>query len=69
MVLATDMSKHFAELGKFKSRVTNSSFDPSGEDKMDCMNMAIHMADISNPGKKWDIFYHWVEILFKEFFA
>jgi len=69
MVLATDMSKHFAELGKFKSRVAVSNFDPSGEDKMDCMNMAIHMADISNPSKAWHISFNWIEILFEEFFA
>lgn len=69
MVLATDMSKHFGDLGKFKLKVSGENFDPSGEDKMDCMNLAIHMADISNPSKKWSISLHWIEILFEEFFA
>jgi len=36
---------------------------------MDCMNMSIHMADISNPSKKWSISFNWIEILFEEFFA
>jgi hypothetical protein len=69
MVLATDMSKHFSDLGKFKIRVGSDNFDPSDEDKMECMNMAIHMADISNPSKKWSISLNWIELLFEEFFA
>ena len=28
MILATDMSKHFADLGKFKSRIVAENFDP-----------------------------------------
>jgi hypothetical protein len=33
-VLATDMSKHFGELGKFKTRVGAEDFDPSkGQDR------------------------------------
>lgn len=69
MVLATDMSKHFADLGKFKNRVANKGFDPTDSDKMECMNMGIHMADISNPSKQWGISLTWVELLFEEFFA
>lgn len=69
MVLSTDMSKHFGDQGKFKLRVGGENFDPSGQDKLDCMNMAIHMSDVSNPSKKWSISLHWIEILFEEFFA
>jgi len=69
MVLATDMSKHFADLGKFKARVSSDNFDPSDDDKVECMNMCIHMADISNPGKSWSVSLNWVELLFEEFFA
>lgn len=68
MVLATDMSKHFADLGKFKSRVQSEGFDPSDSDKMDCMCLGMHMADISNPSKKWSVSLNWVELLFEEFF-
>jgi len=50
-------------------RVTGENFDPSGSDKLDCLCMAIHMADISNPSKKWSTSLHWIEILFEEFFA
>lgn len=69
MILATDMSKHFADLGKFKSRVTAPNFDPANSDKQLCMNMAMHIADISNPSKKWDISFKWTEWLYEEFFA
>jgi hypothetical protein len=69
MVLSTDMSRHFADLGKFKSRIAAENFDPVGSDKQLCMNMAMHIADISNPSKKWDISLKWTEWLYEEFFA
>jgi hypothetical protein len=69
MILSTDMSKHFADLGKFKSRVSTTNFDPAESDKQLCMNMGMHIADISNPSKKWDISYKWTEWLYEEFFA
>ena len=69
MILSTDMSKHFADLGKFKSRVSASNFDPKNSDKQLWMNMGMHMADISNPSKKWDTSFRWTEMLYEEFFA
>lgn len=61
MILATDMSRHFADLGKFKSRVAAENFDPAESDKQLCLNQAMHLADISNPSKKWDISFKWTE--------
>ena len=29
LVLSTDMSKHFSEMGKFKPRIGSDDFDPS----------------------------------------
>ena len=69
MVLATDMSKHFADLGKFKQRIGANALDPTDEDKIMCMEMGMHMSDISNPSKKWDTSLLWVDLLFEEFFA
>jgi hypothetical protein len=69
MILSTDMSKHFADLGKFKSRVSASNFDPAEGDKQICMNMGMHIADISNPSKTWEISLKWTEWLYDEFFA
>lgn len=69
MILSTDMSKHFADLGKFKSRIVADNFDPADSDKQLCMNMAMHIADISNPSKPWDVSFKWTEWLYEEFFA
>lgn len=68
IILSTDMSKHFTEMGKFKSRITAADFDPAGTDKELCMNMVFHLADISNPAKKFDICLKWTELLYVEFF-
>jgi hypothetical protein len=32
-ILNTDMSKHFSEVGKFKTRLSSAEFDPTGTDK------------------------------------
>ena len=32
-ILNTDMSKHFSEVGKFKTRLNSPEFDPTGTDK------------------------------------
>lgn len=68
VILSTDMAKHFADLGKFKSRQVAEDFAPTGNDKMLCLDMTIHLADISNTSKKWHIGKKWVDLLFEEFF-
>lgn len=54
-ILGTDMSKHFSELGKFKTRAGSQEFDPAGTDKDLTLFMFFHTADISNATKPWDI--------------
>lgn len=68
MVLATDMAKHFADIAKFKGRAGAQDFEPTGSDKIFCMSMALHVADISHAGKKWELCFKWTDILFIEFF-
>lgn len=36
--LSTDMMKHFVELENFKKWLTSVDFEPSGKDKMACVN-------------------------------
>lgn len=67
-ILATDMAKHFADQGKFKSRIGAEDFDPTTTDKDLTMHMVFHLADISNPAKKFDICLKWTELLYVEFF-
>jgi len=69
LVLATDMSKHFSEMGKYKSRVQAPDFDPSsGSDKESTMLLIFHMSDISNSAKPFHVVRTWVDLLFVEFF-
>jgi len=67
-ILATDMSKHFSELGKLKSRSMAEDFNPAGNDKEICMHMVFHLADVSNVCKPFDICQKWTELLYVEFF-
>ena len=63
------MSKHFAEISKFKARISSPEFDPSvGTDKNLVMFEIFHFADISNQTKPWDVCLKWTELLFVEFF-
>jgi hypothetical protein len=64
------MTKHFAELGHFKSRIPAQDFDVStGKDKESAIKFVFHMADISNPTKHWQLCKLWTDLLFVEFFA
>ena len=68
-ILATDMSKHFSELGKFKSRINSPEFNPAvGSDKDMSMQMVFHLSDISNACKRFEICQRWTELLYQEFF-
>jgi len=49
------MSKHFSELGKYKTRLTALDFDLKGQDKDPTLTLMFHLADISNGTKPWDL--------------
>lgn len=69
IVLATDMSKHFEDMNKWKSRLNSNDFDPTSEaDKVLCYKEMVHIADISNASKTWFVCYKWIELLFLEFY-
>ena len=53
------MSKHFADMNKFKQLSASDDFDPKDKDKIFCMMMALHLSDISHAGKKWEICSKW----------
>ena len=67
-VLATDAANHFTDLAKFKSRIGAEDFSPSGEDKQPVLNMAMHLSDISNPAKPFNLALIWTGLLYDEFF-
>lgn len=69
-ILATDMSKHFPDLGLLKSRMSSDEFDPElDKDKDMLLNLMFHLADISNPTKQWELCQRWADLLYCEFFA
>mmetsp|Transcript_38736 Transcript_38736/g.101219 ORF Transcript_38736/g.101219 Transcript_38736/m.101219 type:complete len:714 (+) Transcript_38736:95-2236(+) len=72
-VLATDMSHHFAELGKLKSRTMSGNFlqseSDSKSDRTLVFNVAVHACDISNPAKSIKTYLYWAERAIAEFFA
>jgi hypothetical protein len=62
------MSKHFSELGKFKTRISADDYDIKNKDKDFTLSMLFHLADISNATKPWEICKKWTDLLFVEFF-
>lgn len=55
MVLSTDMTKHFADISKLKSRISASDFEINGKDKKVIMESILHASDVSNPLRPWKI--------------
>ncbi len=92
MVLATDMSNHFAHLKHLKKvisssdKLANASIHVSSilfmsvyfflyswqqmqtDEKPKILSLFLHMADISHPGKPWDLHKDWTSRLIEEFF-
>jgi hypothetical protein len=65
------MSQHFSNLAKFKSRIGSAEFDikQGTTDKEMALSFALHLSDISNPCKNFDICRQWTELLYNgEFF-
>ena len=66
-VLATDMSKHSLSIDFLKKCLTEN-YKPEEKDKQDYMDLVIHTADISNPTKKFDIYFKWAPLVVNEFY-
>lgn len=68
MVLATDMSQHAKIVGKFKSRIETDADFSSKEDVRLAMQIAIKMADVSNPSRPTNLYLRWTQNITEEFF-
>ena len=66
-VLSTDMVNHGKSLN-FLKNFLKEDFIQKEEDKQDCMNLLIHSADISNPTKKFDVYFKWAKLVVEEFY-
>lgn len=82
-ILATDMANHSKHLTQLKSKldalnilegvnieqlVSSENVNKQYESQQIVMNMIIHAADVSNPGKPLKIYNTWVKLVFAEFF-
>ena len=72
LILSTDMAQHFGLCGTLQdiTKKWNSLKEGevlSAEDKMVLMKSLLHLADISNPFKKWSVCKWWSDRVFQEF--
>ena len=66
-VLYTDMTKHNLTID-FMKEVTSDKKSKEKDYHQDYMNLLIHSADISNPTKKFHLYYKWAKMVVEEFF-
>ncbi|CAH3161548.1 unnamed protein product [Pocillopora meandrina] len=66
MVLATDMSSHFEQLRAMKATLTVLG---SQVEKSQALEFILHVADISNPAKDWELHRQWTSRIMEEFFC
>ena len=66
-VLSTDMSHHKNSLD-FMNKCIEENNKNAEKSSQDYMNLIIHSADISNPTKKFEIYYKWAELVVEEFY-
>lgn len=69
MIMATDLSQHFEDMGKFKSRLANPDpWSPETEsDRRMAAEMVLHAADLSGPARPWHITSNWSSKVQAEF--
>ena len=74
-VLSTDMTKHKATnefmeiiINKKKNNKNNNDIKEEKDIHQEYMNLLIHSADISNPTKKFNIYWKWAQLIVEEFF-
>lgn len=68
IVLATDVTRHFADLAKFRNRFSAGEIK-NDEDRQIIAETLMHGADVSNPTRPWELCYRWAMLVTEEFFA
>lgn len=70
MVIATDMALHFDYVNKFKTFLADEEQDVSkDETKTFIMSVCLHIADLTNPTKRWIESRKWTCLVYEEFFV
>ena len=81
-ILATDMTNHSKHLSLMKQKLDalnikegnnldnllSNNITKNHENQQAVINLCVHSADISNPGKPMKIYSKWVDLIFEEFF-
>ena len=63
------MANHFKQLDNFKDKLVNKKFNPKSQEQKDkILVFMMHLSDISNTAKPFEICKIWIESLFFEFF-
>ncbi|CAM9360501.1 unnamed protein product, partial [Ectocarpus fasciculatus] len=70
-VLATDMTVHFQLKGELDSVISTyfSGHLLKDKDRDVLLKALLHLADIGNPTKPWDVSKRWSDLVVQEFFA
>lgn len=69
MVLCTDMSQHAKFVGRFNSRIETDTDFSSKEDIRLALQIAMKIADVSNPSRPLNLYLKWAYRLEQEFYA
>jgi hypothetical protein len=67
-ILATDMAQHFELMSKFTTHLNMQPFsNKNAESRQLLLNVILHIADISNVSRPWDIAKRWSDLVLEEF--
>eukprot|EP00002_Diphylleia_rotans_P040138 TRINITY_DN9462_c0_g1_i1.p1 TRINITY_DN9462_c0_g1~~TRINITY_DN9462_c0_g1_i1.p1 ORF type:complete len:1162 (+),score=253.04 TRINITY_DN9462_c0_g1_i1:407-3892(+) len=67
-ILGTDMAVHFAHMEKFSNMCKSTTLDQiTGDQRRFLIANVVHIADISNPSKNWDLCKVWSDFVLEEF--
>jgi ferredoxin-NADP reductase len=67
MVLATDMAFHFDLLEKFNVEMANKQSIADWQDRNLVLQMILHLADLANPSRPFNLARRWAELVVAEF--
>lgn len=70
IVISTDMALHNEHIKQMKDYMVSNDFDPTEEsNQLFLMSMCLHVADLTNPSKRWMESYKWAWLVYEEFFV
>jgi hypothetical protein len=69
MILSTDVTKHFEQIGAFKGRMSTKKFpETTAEDQQMILTMCLYASDHCNPCKSSIMYFKWMAAEMEEYF-